>query len=113
MITSMAHLSSTPESSAETGSEPGVRVGQPGVHGEQARLGAEADDDEREREAHEHRVELVGVGHDGGEEGGLMRVGHDIGGVRVDEQRAEQAEGHTGGADIAYFQDASSACLFL
>ena len=76
-----------------------MRVGQPGVHGEQARLGAEADDDEREREAHEHRVELVGVGHDGGEEGGLMRVGHDIGGVRVDEQRAEQAEGHTGGAD--------------
>ena len=77
----------------------GVRVGQPSVHGEQARLGAKADHDEREREAHEHRVELVGVGHDGGEEGGLMRVGHDIGGVRVDEQRAEQAEGHTGGAD--------------
>ena len=77
----------------------GMGVGQPGVHGKQARLGAEADGGEHEGDHRERVVERGSHGQDGRPEHRLMRVGHHVGGVRVHEQRAEQTEGHAGRAD--------------
>ena len=77
----------------------GVGIGQPSVHGEQAGLGAKANHDKRKGEAHERRVELVGIRQHARQKCGLVGVGNHVGGVGVDQQRTEQAEGHAGGAD--------------
>ena len=77
----------------------GVGIGQPGVHGEQARFGPETDGREHERDHHEGSIHERRVGQDGRPEHRLVRIGHDVSGVRVDEQCPEQAEGHAGRAD--------------
>lgn len=77
----------------------GVGIGEPRVHGEQARLGSKTDGREYERDHHEGPVHERRVGKDGCPEHRLVRIGHNVGGVRIDEQRPEQAEGHASRAD--------------
>ena len=77
----------------------GVSVGQPGVHREQTRLGAEADDGEHEGDAHEHRVELMRNGQDGRPQNRVGRVGQNGVGVSEREHGGVQAEGNACGAD--------------
>ena len=77
----------------------GVGVGQPGVHGEQASLGAEADGGEHEGDLDEGGVEALGDLEDARPEDRLGGVGHDCIGVGVDKHGAVQAEGDAGGAD--------------
>ena len=81
----------------------GERIGHPGVHGKDLGLGAKANHDKRKGQAHDRRVELIGLGQHTREERGHMRVRDHVGGVGVDQQRTEQAKGHTGCADHDVF----------
>ena len=81
----------------------GERIGHPGVHGKDLGLGAKANHDKRKGQAHDRRVELIGLGQHARKESGHVRIRDNIGGVGVDQQRAKQAKGDTGRADHDVF----------